>query len=103
MAKDIEIVIDDKKVLKAINEAEGTRQKLEIATQQVIAKANALGSGYRTGKYHRDHKSPAVGGTQPKYGGDVARTKSGIVGIVHPENYAAMKDNHLHNTMLKAL
>jgi len=103
MAKDIQIVIDDAKVRKAIDSAEGTESKLQIITQSVVGKANALGSGYRTGKYHRDHKSPAVGGTQPKYGGDVRRVGGKPVGIVHPENYAAMKDNHLHNTMLKAL
>lgn len=103
MGNDIKIVVDDAKVRKAINEAEGTESKLQIITQQVVGKANALGAGYRTGKYHRDHQSPAVGGTQPEYGGDVKRKGSTPVGIVHPENYAAMKDNHMHNTMLKAL
>lgn len=103
MAKDIEIVVDDAKVRKAINEAEGTESKLQIITQQVVGKANALGAVYRTGKYHRNHQSPAVGGTQPEYGGDVKRKGGTPVGIVHPDNYAAMKDNYLHNTMLKAL
>ena len=103
MARDIEIVIDEAKVRKAINEAKGTESKLRVITQHVIGKANALGSGYRTGRYHREHRSPSVGGTQPQYGGDVKRMGESVVGIVHPENDAAMKDNHLHNTMLKAL
>lgn len=100
---DIEIVIDDAKVRKAIANADSIDEKLGIAANSVVAKANALGAGYRTGYYHVDHKSPAVGGTQPEYGGDVRHYESGPVGIVHPKNYAAMKDNYLHNTMLKAL
>lgn len=100
---DLKVVIDDAKLKKEINEASGTKAALEIATNHITSKANSIGSGYRTGKYHRDHKSPAVGGTQPKYVGDVKMGKKGPVGIVHPKNYAAMKDNHLHNTLLKSL
>lgn len=100
---DVEIVIDGAKVKQAIANAETLDDKLLIAVNEIAAKANALGAGYRTGKYHPNHKSPGVGGTQPKYAGDVQRFRGGPVGIVHPKNYAAMKDNHLHNTMLKAL
>jgi len=100
---DLKVVIDDAKLRKAINEASGTRQALNLAVDHITSRANSLGSGYRTAKYHRDHKSPAVGGTQPKYTGDVKTGKKGPIGIVHPKNYAAMKDNHLHNTLLKSV
>lgn len=100
---DLKVVIDDAKLKKAINEASGTRQALNLAVDHITSRANSIGSGYRTAKYHRDHKSPAVGGTQPKYTGDVKMGKKGPIGIVHPKNYAAMKDNHLHNTLLKSV
>ena len=45
-----------------------------------------------------------VGGTQPRYVSEKAiETQGGSVSIVHPKNYAAMKDNHLHNTLLKSM
>lgn len=103
MASELEIVVDDEKVKKAIENSEGIGGKLRTVTNIVVNNANNLSAGYRTGKYHRDHKSPAVGGTQPVYGGNAQRFPDGYVGIVHPKNYAAMKDNHQHNTILKAL
>ena len=96
---DLRVVIDDAKLNDAINNANGTREALKLATDHIISKANSLGSGYRTAKY----KHSTVGGKQPEYGGDVKKGKSGLIGIVHPTNYAAMKDNHLHNTMLKSV
>ena len=65
----------------------------------IAGRANAMSSAFRTGLYHRDHKSPAVGNTQPKYESDQAR---GAVALVYTGNYAAMKDNALNNTLLKA-
>lgn len=100
---DFQVSIDDAKLKKAIDDGEGTQAALELATRNIVSKANAMGSSYRTAKYHRDHKSPAVGGTQPKYAGDVRKGRKGPIGIVHPKNYAAMKDNHLHNTLLKSI
>lgn len=70
----------------------------------VASRANALGAGYRTGYYHPNHKSPAVGGTQPKYKAFQAQVFNKTpVAIVVTKNYAAMKDNMLHNTLLKSL
>lgn len=100
---DVEITIDEGKLRKLAFGSPETKALVEGKTSSTAAKANSLGSGYRTGLYHRDHRSPAVGNTQPSYGGDVQRRGTGYVGIVHPLNYAAMKDNHLHNTLLKSL
>ena len=104
---DVEIRIDQRKLKKLALESDGTYQMVRAARDRVDATANSLGSSFRTGYYHRDHKSPAVGGTQPKYGGDTQRFRSGgvnaPVGIVYTANYAAQKDNMLHNTLLKAL
>lgn len=74
---------------------------LRARTAQCVNAANAMSSGFRTGIYHRDHRSPGVGNTQPVYAGDVREGRKGIVGIVHPANYAAMLDNHENNTLLK--
>lgn len=74
---------------------------LRVRTAQCVNAANAMSSGFRTGIYHRDHQSPGVGNTQPVYVGDVTEGRRGIVGIVHPANYAAMLDNHENNTLLK--
>ena len=78
------------------------RGALDARTAQITARANALGSGFRTGHYHPNHRSPGVGGTQPASVGDVRMGNRGYVGIVHPANYAAMKDNYENNTLLKA-
>lgn len=76
--------------------------EVERATDAIACKANAMSSGYRTGYYHPDHKSPGVGRTQPKYVSDVQVKTHSVVGIVYTGNYAAMKDNHENNTLLKA-
>ena len=102
---DGEIRIDREKFWRLACRSEGTYALVDDKTQETAAKANSLGSSYRTGKYHRDHKSPAVGGTQPSYGSNTQRRGSSRmpVGIVYTGNYAAQKDNMLHNTLLKSL
>lgn len=77
-----------------------TKQASEIADR-----ANQLGAGFRTGIWH-DHKTGETrGNTQPNYGYTKAQssTKYGSIAFVHPKNYSAMKDNYLHDTMLKAM
>lgn len=82
--------------------AAAAKPEVEAATSRVIAAANSLSSGYRTGLYHRNHESPAVGNTQPRYAGDVQEFGGWPVGIAYTGNYAAMKDNAENNTLLKA-
>lgn len=80
----------------------GTRAKLAEETARIAGRANSLGSGYRTGRYH-DHATGEVrGNTQPSYGHSVQMGRRGWVGLVHPKNYAAMKDTKENNTLLKA-
>ena len=97
------VKLDDKKLWKAINEAEGIQGVLEEKAGAVASRANSIGAGFKTGYYYRDHKPPPVGGTRPKYGHDVELHKHTRVGLVYTGNYAAMKDNHEHNTLLKSL
>lgn len=101
---DVEFHIDKEKVWRLVCKSEGTYQIVRGKTDSTAAKANALGAGYRTAKYHRDHMSPAVGGTAPKYAANTGRPRGIVpVGIVYTANYAAQKDNMLHNTLLKSL
>lgn len=76
---------------------------VDAATRKVHERANALGASFRTGLYHRDHESPAVGDTPAAYGGDVRTYANSVVGIVHTGNYAAMRDNAENNTLLKSI
>lgn len=80
------------------------KSALTDLASKVSATANGLGAGFKTGYYHKDHKSPAIGGTTPVYGYEKAKDSSryGSVATVHPKNYAAMKDNYQNNTLLKA-
>lgn len=87
---------------RIIGKAPEVVAEVERATTSIADKANAMSSGYRTGYYHPDHKSPGVGRTQPKYVSDVQVKMHSVVGIVYTGNYAAMKDNYENNTLLKA-
>lgn len=90
----------------ALQRAAGKDDEVEAAlaqaTSSIVSAANAMGSGFRTGRYHRDHMSPAVGDTQAAYDGNVEDHGKGNVGIVYTANYAAQKDNLQNNTLLKA-
>lgn len=99
----ITVKIDDEKLYEAVQNADGLPDTLEEAVQSVISNANASSAGYRTGIFHDHMTGEKRGDTQPVYGGDVARKGRSMVGIVHPMNYAAHKDNYENNTMLKAL
>ena len=96
------IKIDEAALERAALRGEGMQEVLGRKVAHIAGVANAMSSGFRTGLYYRNHESPPVGNTQPKYGGDVKLGDYGWIGLVHPENYAAMKDNHEHNTLLKA-
>lgn len=100
---DVEFTIDDNKLANLVGKSQGTFSLVSEKTEKVASNANSMSAGFRTGKYHKDHKSPAIGGTQPNYKHDVQRRGKSPVGLVVTGNYAAMKDNHQHNTLLKSL
>ena len=88
---------------KAINESGNLLTRIDREAKRIASNANNLGAGYRTGRWHDHATGETKGNTAPKYVGESRRGKKGPIGIVHPINYAAMKDNYLHNTMLKAV
>lgn len=100
---DVHFHIDNDKLWRVACKSEGTYGLVRDKVDEMAAKANALSAGFRTGYYHRDHQSPAVGGTQPVYQSNTRRNPTVPVGIVYTANYAAQKDNMQNNTLLKTL
>lgn len=96
------VEIDPEKFRAAVNDADQLESLLQSVTSSVVNAANSMSSGFRTGIYHDPNTGETVGDTQPEYGGDVADRGKGPLGLVHPKNYAAMKDNYENNTLLKA-
>lgn len=96
---DVRVTVDDAAVKRAIDDADGVKPLLLKRGNEIAARANALGADYRTPKWHDHATGETKGGKAPQYGATLGRS---VICIVHPENYSAMKDNYLHNTMLKA-
>ena len=75
--------------------------------KELASKANSLSAGFRTGLFYPPgEKEPleGVGNKQPIYGAKNAiNSATGCVALVVEKNYAAIKDNHLHNTLRKVL
>lgn len=97
-----DIEINDKELEKLIKTSDETKALVSEHTTATIDAANAASASFRTAIFHRPD-GETVGDTQPEYGGNTEMVRGCWVGIVHPKNYAAMKDNHERNTMLKSL
>lgn len=99
-----EFHIDKNKLWRCICREDATYQLVRNAADARRDTANALSSGFRTGIYHDHETGEKKGNTQPRYMAKTGRPR-GIVptGIVYTANYAAQKDNMLHNTLLKSL
>lgn len=80
-----------------------TRDGLEEAVAKITGRANALCEGYVTKEFYNREAHELRGNTQAQYGGDVRMERNSYVGIVHPVNYSAMKDNTENNTLLKSI
>lgn len=98
----VEVKLDDNAVRLAINSAEKVMPALQSAVDRISANANALSSSFRTGRFYDRSERKLKGDTQPHYAGDVRKMGKGPIGIVYTANYSAMKENHLHNTLLKS-
>ena len=98
----MKVDISEQALKHAVSFSEGTARALGGKTSAITGAANSMSAGFRTGLYHRNHQSPAVGDTQAQYAGDVQMKSKGYVGIVYTANYAAQKDNFKNNTLLKA-
>lgn len=102
MADIVRVDIDQQALRDAVSRGEGLSSVLSDIAGSICGRANSMSAGFRTGLYHVDHESPAVGDTQPEYAYDVQEGKRGPVGLVWTNNYSAMKDCYENNTLLKA-
>lgn len=98
----VKVDINQKSLERAVNFASGTGTALNNESLKIAAKANALSAGYRTPKWHDHETGETKGDTPARYDGNSKLGRKGYVGIVFTANYAAQKENHLHNTLLKA-
>lgn len=106
MASTLVITSIDSDPVKVFQSAECKQAVTDLA-KQLASKANSLSAGFRTGLFYPPgEKEPleGVGNKQPKYGSKSAiNCSTGCVALVVEKNYAAIKDNHLHNTLRKVL
>ena len=104
---------------RAAARSDETRGALVEATDRIVATANAMGSGTRSGGHgykakgtgtprkgqgwleHENSPAP-VTGPAAEYAGNVRMFHDGYMGIVYTANYSAKLDNHRNNTLLKA-
>lgn len=97
------VTINEGKLRKAVQDADGLPPLLDEAVSKIAANANAMSAGFRTGIFHDHATGETRGDTQPRYAANVEKHGSSQVGLVYTANYSAMKDNHLHNTLLKSI
>ena len=86
----------------SVSEADGVKEALRAKASEIAKTATSYGASFETERTTVWATGEHVGGKTPEYGADVKRGIRGWVGIVMPKNYAAMKDNYLHNTLLRA-
>ena len=98
----VRVEIDQDKLERAVWFAEGTRDLIREDAKQRKAFANALAAGYRSGLWYDKSQGKKIGNTPAHYESSVKKTQKGYVGMVYTANYAAQKENHQHNTLLKA-
>ena len=103
MADKIEFSWNKQALGQVIGTAPETLAELDKATQRILANAQGMSAGFKTGIWHDHATGEKRGNTQAKYAGDVKRMGSSYVGIVYTANYAAQKDNLKNNTLLKVL
>jgi hypothetical protein len=104
MASAVRVDVDVEAAWNVALRSDGLYQMIRSEADRRAAQANAMAGDFKTGKYHRDHKSPAVGGTHARYSSKTGRPLGRVpVGMVHTGNYAAIKENMKHNTLAKVL
>ena len=96
------IEIDEAALENLVKTSEETMALIQQHVTASVDAANAASASFRTAIFHRPG-GETVGDTQPHYAGSVKLVRRCWIGLIHPKNYAAMKDNHERNTMLKSL
>ena len=105
MADRLEIHWNKAQLNREIGKSEEVNSQITRHTARMGMAANDAGAGFKSERVLDYKKKEWVGGTQAHYGYNVERNGSDRwpVGLVYTANYAAMKDNLLHNTLLKVV
>lgn len=105
MADKLEIKWNTAALNRAVGESAEVRAAITKATAKCASTANANAASFRTGRYYDREEGRLKGDTQARYAYDVESNGPDRwpVGLVYPANYAAMKENYLNNTLLKAV
>lgn len=86
-----------------VQSMEGLKSVLTTIAWSLASKASANSAGFRTERTTDWDTGEKKGGKSPLYLAKDARTMGGkSVALVYTGNYAAAKDNTLHNTLLKS-
>ena len=90
---------------QTVSKMPAVKSALTEEATAISASANSLSSGFKTGIYHDPAEGgKRKGGTPAQYASKPAKnTDKGSVALAYTANYAAQKDNMLHNTLLKAV
>lgn len=102
MGSEMRVKIDEKALAREVGSAPGTRELLQAAVDKIRTRANEMSSGNRTGRWHDPATGKGKGPSEPHYDGDVRKVGGSYHGLVYTATYAAIKDNHENNTLLKA-
>ena len=98
----VRVEINESNLKHAVNYAPGTKAALGKKAAQISANANSMAAGFRTGIFHDHETGETKGDTPARYESSAKMGSKGYVGIIYTANYSAKKENHLHNTLLKA-
>lgn len=89
---------------KTVMRMEPVKSALSKEANAMKSSANAMSAGFRSGIRIDPKTRERIGNTPARYGSKPAKeTEDGAVALVYTANYAAQKDNMLHNTLLKAV
>lgn len=103
MADVFEFAVDEDAARELVEKSDGLRSLVESKCEVIAQAANASSAGNLTQETVRWDTKEHVGGTAPAYISRVKYGRKGLVGIVSTGNYAARKDNHENNTLVKSI
>lgn len=103
MADKLTIKWNGQNLGRAVGLSQEVGQEIGRICEEKASRANSMSASYKTAKWHDHATKETKGGKSPNYVADVERKSNSYVGIVYTGNYAAMKDNHEHNTLAKVL
>ena len=72
-------------------------------SKRLCASANAMASGFKSGRWYDPKTKSYIGETQAQYATNTKSYPKEPVGLIYTRNYAAKKDNLTNNTLAKVI